>query len=131
MRGNLDPEIDLAVRAAKKGRAVNDTRQPLRNLGVEAQIRVDCQSTHAVTQQEARKIWPYLLEYCRDLVVELLNSETVGAAACREPKSFKVHQVDVEPVERKVDCCLKKYILALGESVNHGKRGMLLVLRNI
>jgi hypothetical protein len=81
-----------------------------------------------VTQQEARKVRSNLLEYCVHLVVELFDCESIGATACREPKSFKVDQVDVETVERKVDRCLKEHILALSESVDHRKRGMFFML---
>lgn len=71
--GYLDPEIDLTVWASKKGCAIDDTRQPLCNFWIKAQIRINSEPTHAVTQQEARKVWFNLLEQCVHLVVKLFD----------------------------------------------------------
>ena len=54
MGANLHAEIDLTVRATEIWRAVDDTCQPLGNIRVEAEIRVNRKTTHAVPKQEAR-----------------------------------------------------------------------------
>lgn len=128
---NLNAEVYLAIWAAEKGCAVDYTGKSLRYFWVAAKVRIDTKPSHAVSQEETGQVRFNLLKQRVHLVVELLNCKAVDAAARREAEPFEIDQVDVKSIERKMDCCFKKYILALGKTMNHGEGSVLLLLGNV
>jgi hypothetical protein len=63
--------------------------------------------------------------------MKFLYGKAVDAAAGRKAEAFQVHQVNVEPIQRKMNSCLKEDILTLGKSMDHGERSVFLLLSNI